>query len=300
MSTLMNDTAPVKKQPQKELERELIKSLAGNYRVDFKFCETFSPDKNYDYHDRYFSSAKEVALLIEETADKVSLQHILYAGKILIKHWRQDWLYENREIWELVKDHEWKKTSLSPEQAKGTWTQKVYQVDDAPRYEGYGTWIHVDGRHYWESTADAALPRREISTAARHDYNILRRHSHIEIFRDGGWIIEQDNDKIKRNSDCKETLICMEKGLETFKPKPYDEIKVKQLWENQKEFWAQVRQLWAEIRRNQDYIRIRDNEGLYKRQFELAEKFSGQKYDREKARFTIKSLLAEHIEGGEI
>ncbi len=283
-------------QTTKELERELIKSMQGNYRVSFKFAETFAPDKDYAYHDRHFSSAKEVVLLLEDREDKISLQHILYVGKHLIKHWRQDWHYENRELLQLVKDHDWKKITLTPEQAKGTWTQKVYQVDDAPRYEGYGTWVHVDGRHYWESTADAALPRREISTEGRTDYNILRRHSHIEIFEDGHWILEQDNEKIRRDPDLSETLICKEKGMETLEPKNYDASKVKDFWNDQKAFWANVREVWAEIRAHQDRINIPKDEDLYTAQFELAKQFSGEAYVAEKADKAIRELLAKHVE----
>lgn len=281
---------------QKETDRKIIKSFAGNYRVSFKFAETFAPDEGYVYQDRHFSSAKEVVLLLEDSEDKISLQHILYAGKTLIKHWRQDWLYQNREIWKLVKNHHWKKTVLSAHEVKGTWTQKVYQVDDAPRYEGLGTWVHVDNRHFWESTADAALPRREISTARRTDYNILRRHSHIEAFKDGSWMIEQDNEKINRHPNLTEDLICMEKGLETFTPKSYDASKIKAFWKTQENFWADVRRIWADIRQTQDEIKINGDEELYKSQFNLAKLFSGDQYNREKAQTAIKDLLIKHVE----
>lgn len=283
-------------QSSKELERELIKSMTGNYKVSFKFAETFSPIKDYEYHDRHFSQAKEVAFIIEESENKIAIQHILFVGKHQIKHWRQDWLYENRDLLTLVKDHEWKKTTLSVEEAKGTWTQKVYQVDDCPRYQGYGSWVHINGRHYWESTADAALPRREISTAARTDYNILRRHSRIEIFNDGGWMIEQDNEKIYRDKNDEEHLICMEKGLERFTPKPYDASKIMTWWNKREAFWKQVRELWLDFIDTQDTIKINDDEGLYTAQFELAEKFEGTKYDSEKVQMAIKTLMRKHVE----
>lgn len=280
---------------QKELERKLIKSFAGNYKVSFKFAETFAPDMNYEYHERKFSQAKEVVLLIEETEDKISLQHILFVGTHVIKHWRQDWLYENRDLFKLIKNHDWKKVQLTAEEARGTWTQKVYQVDDCLRYEGFGTWVHVDGRHYWESTADAALPRREISK--RSDYNVLQRHSHIEIFEDGSWVIDQDNQKIIRSADeKKDTLLCMEKGLETFTPANYDPSFAKEWWKGQQEFWADVREIWSEIIDSKDQINVSKDEDLYMAQFELAEKFSKENYNREKATAAIKSLLEKHVE----
>lgn len=282
---------------KKNLERELIKSLSGNYRVTFRFAETFSPINNYSYFDRKFSAAKEIAHIIEETEDKISIQHFLFVGKgTLIKHWRQDWIYENREFLTLIKDHEWKKTKLTSEQAKGTWTQKVYQVDDCPRYEGYGTWVHVDGRHFWQSTTDAPLPRREISI--RSDYNVLKRHSHIEIFANGDWVLDQDNEKISRSVEKEEdTLICLEKGLENFTRKDYDASAALEWWKEQEAFWADVREIWAEIISNQSSITVTEDEKLYMGQFELADKFSGDKYDKVKAKKAIKDLLANHVKG---
>lgn len=278
----------------KELERELIKSFAGNYRVSFKFAETFAPDRNYEYHDRHFSQAKEIAFILEETEDKISIQHILTVGNHVIKHWRQDWVYENREVLALVKNHKWEKTILTEEEAKGTWTQKVFQVDDCPRYEGYGTWVHVDGRHYWESTADAALPRREITK--RSDYNVLKRHSHVEIFPNGGWMIEQDNEKILRNDNNEDTLICLEKGLEEFTPKSYDASETMAWWNEKAAFWAEVRQIWAGIIADNDVINVNDDEGLYTAQFALAEEFTGDKFNATEAQTAIKALLKKHVE----
>lgn len=291
--TQTSETDSSKNTSTKDLERELIKSLAGSYRVSFKFAETFAPDKDYKFYDRKITGAKELALLIEDSENKISIQHLLYVGKNhVIKHWRQDWIYENRELMELVKDHEWKKTQLTEDRAKGTWTQKVYQVDDCLRYQGYGTWVHVDGRHFWESTTDAPLPRRELSV--RDDYNVLQRHSHIEVFDDGNWVIDQDNKKITRSKD-KDQLVCMEKGIETFTLQNYDPQIAVDWWNKQAAFWRDVRHIWGDIVKNHDSIQVIDDEKLYMAQFELAEEFSGSDYEQEKATTAIKELLATHI-----
>lgn len=285
-------------QTQKELERSLIKSMAGNYKVSFKFAETFSPLKDYEYQERHFSQAKEMAIILEESEDKISIQHLLFVGKTVIKHWRQDWLYENREIFRLVKDHHWEKEILSEEEVKNTWTQKVYQVDDCPRYQGIGTWVHLNGRHYWESIADAALPRREITTAGRTDYNVLRRNSRIELFEDGSWLLDQDNEKIMRSEDnTSDTLICQEKGLERFTPKTYDTSKTMEWWNERKDFWTDVRKFWTEILATQYSVKIKEEEKLYMGQFDLAEHFKGENYDQEQAVMAIEKLIAHHLEG---
>jgi hypothetical protein len=284
---------------QKETEKELIKSMAGCYKVTFKFAETFAPDKDYQYHERKFESATEYAFILEETENKVSIQHILFVGAdMVIKHWRQDWVYENRELLSYIKDNEWEKIVLSPQQAKGTWTQKVFQVDDSPRYEGFGTWAHIDGRHFWESTTDAPLPRREITK--RHDYNVLQRNSHIEIFKGGGWELEQDNLKIIRSEERTDTLLCMEKGLEIFSTGNYDAQPAKKWWEANKAFWADVRQCWSELFSGQDRIKIKakvNGELLYMALFKLSNEFAAPKtYDAHNAIVVIKKVLEVYVE----
>jgi len=64
----------------KSLEKKLIKSMAGCYIVDFKFAETFSPIDGYEFRDRYYARAKEYVFVIEETDNKISLQHLLRVG----------------------------------------------------------------------------------------------------------------------------------------------------------------------------------------------------------------------------
>lgn len=281
---------------KKQLDRKMIKSMAGTFRVSFQFAETFSPDRKYEYHDRKFEGAKEVVLLLEEAEDQISLQHLLYVGRgHIIKHWRQDWIYENQDLLILKKGHEWRKIKLTPEQVRGTWTQKVFQVDDAPRYEGCGTWIHVDGRSFWQSTADAPLPRREISK--RNDYNVLRRNSHIEIFNDGGWVLDQDNEKIIRSEKNEDVLLCMEKGIERFTILDYDSSDAVNWWNDNALFWKDVREAWTEIREDMDFISVGEDEKLYMAQFELASRFRGEKYDSDEARRAIRDLLAGHVEG---
>ena len=89
-------------------------------------------------------------------------------------------------------DNKWSYKQLAKEKVSGQWTQKVYQVDDSPRYEGTGTWVYVDGKIYWESTTDAPLPRREYTI--RSDYNLTNRTNRHEIV-DKVWIHDEDNKK---------------------------------------------------------------------------------------------------------
>ncbi len=236
-------------QSKKEQDKAAIKGMCGCFEVTFDFGETFSPQKDYAFKENYHAGGLEWAELVEDSDNKIVLQHLLIVGKegseqSIVKHWRQDWLYENTELYMFDKDKTWKFVTLPIEQVKGQWTQKVYQVDDSPRYEGTATWVHVDGRHFWENTTDAPLPRREFSK--RSDYNVMKRRNRHEI-TDYGWVHEQDNDKILR-SEAGEQLIAQEKGWNTYK-KVEDSRCQKALdyWKEYHAFWKEVRKEWGAV-----------------------------------------------------
>lgn len=281
----------------KEFEKELIKLMTGIYRVDFKFTETFAPDKNYQFGAQKLTAGIEYVFVLEETEDMVSLQHLLYAGRGgIIKHWRQDWHYEETELFTYFRHDEWHKKTISSQQAKGTWTQKVYQVEDCLRYQGYGTWIHVDGRHFWESTADAPLPRRELNV--RNDYQVLKRFSHIELFNDGSWVLEQDNQKLIRDEEGKDRLLVMEKGLETFTPSDYSDDRAKAWWEEHQAFWADVRAAWDRVVRENDKVKVKVEEGedyIYGLLFDLSDRFAGDNYRQNEARQAIDEVFSSRV-----
>ena len=127
------------------------------------------------------------------------LQHLLViSDSVIVKHWREDWTYENPILWKYKGNKLWTKESLSAEQVRGKWTQAIWEVSDAPRYQGLSEWINTDGKTFWQNSTDAPLPRREYSV--RSDYNILRRTNRL-IVTDNGWIHEQDNQKIIRTGE---------------------------------------------------------------------------------------------------
>lgn len=278
---------------KKELERELIKSLAGCYTVTFSFVETFSPNPEYQYRERYLEEAQEYAFVLEESEDKIIIQHVLYAGPHLIKHWRQDWIYENRDFLTLVSGHTWRKTTLPAEQVAGTWTQNVYQVDDTPRYQGYGTWVHVDGRHFWQSFSDAPIPRRD--SQKRQDYNVLKRRSHLEIFQNDGWVLDQDNTKVIRADDMTDTILVHEKGIERLTPKDFDPQNAIEFFEPQRKFWEDVRAAWDDVIAQHPQFSVSEHKKLYTSQFRLASTYAGDKYDQAAAQASIRELFDKHV-----
>ncbi|WP_291726672.1 DUF6607 family protein [Bernardetia sp.] len=243
-------TSPSDNDPNPK-DKEAIKSMCGCYEVTFNFAETFSPDTSYKFHENYKAGALEWVQLVEETPTFVSMQHLLLANDtMIIKHWRQDWSYENTNFYMYDGDNNWKFVQQPKSEVAGQWTQKVFQVDDSPRYEGSASWVHVDGRHYWDNTTNSPLPRREFTK--RNDYNVMVRGNLHEITNEG-WIHEQDNDKVLRK-DGKDILIATEKGMNTYKKVDDSRCLAAQTWwKNNKDFWAVARTEWNSIfARNKD------------------------------------------------
>jgi hypothetical protein len=194
---------------------EAINKICGCFNVEFKYAETYSPVKDYKYHDREeISGGTELAFPVEISDNKISIQHLLViSDSMIVKHWREDWTFENPIIWKYIDTKTWVKQQLKQEQVKGKWTQTVWEVSDEPRYQGYCKFTNLDDEILWQSTTDAPLPRREYSV--RNDYNILNRTNRLHI-TDSGYIHEQDNKKIIRK-DGVDKLLVEEKGINSYK-----------------------------------------------------------------------------------
>ncbi len=239
----------VNAQNDKKVEdQKAIKSMCGCYEVKFNFAETFqfTKDEKYIPSKTKYDYGLEWVELVEDQSNKIVMQHLLIVGDTsIVKHWRQDWEFENTKFYDFKKDLTWNFETKSKNEVKGQWTQRVYQVDDSPRYEGSATWLHVDGRHFWTNTTDAPLPRRE--QTIRKDYNVLERTNTHEITKTG-WLHNQDNSKIVRDDDRKDVLLAKEKGLDTYtKVEDSKCITAQNYWKKNALMWKKVRDKWETI-----------------------------------------------------
>jgi hypothetical protein len=284
---------------KKASDIKAIKDMCGCYEVEFNFAETFSPIKDYEYHDNYQSGALEYVFPVSETKDKIVLQHLLVIGDtMIIKHWRQDWLYENTDLYSFHKDNTWKYQALDKNDVKGQWTQKVYQVDDGPRYEGTATWVHVDGKSYWEAKSDAPLPRREFSK--RDDYNVMARENRHEI-TEYGWLHEQDNQKVLReDEDEEDKVLAWEKGWNTYTKTEDDKCAVaKEWWDEHEAYWADVRTVWDELFASKSIVKIKkkvEDKVLFMQLFDLQDELLAEDYESEKAQKEIKAVIQKYLD----
>lgn len=278
-------------QSKKALDLQAIKSMAGCYDIEFKYTETFAPEVDYEFAYDYTSAAFEWAEIVEETKDKVVIQHLLIIQRdsmpaYIIKHWRQDWEYQSDREFTYDTDNKWMFSNLDKKSTKGKWTQSVYQVDDSPRYSGTATWTHVDGVSSWYHKADSPLPRREYSK--RSDYNLMKRGNRVQI-TDYGWLHEQDNDKIIRENG-EEVLLVQEKGYNTYKKRPDAECEAAtQWWAENQNMWMDVRDAWDVQYQNAVELKLEkkvEDKMLYEHLF-----YSGKTWNKEE----IEALIDRYV-----
>ena len=243
---------------QKKQDIEAIKKMCGCFEIDFKFSETFQyiNDSNYSKSKNYNAKALEYAKLIKDEKGHISIQHLLVMDNYVIKHWRQDWIYQNKDLLKYDGNNNWKYMSKTKKDVKGQWTQKVFQVDDSPRYEGSASWVHKDGKSYWENSSYAPLPRREYTK--RNDYNIMLRGNRHEITK-YGWVHDQDNFKLVKDFESDtEVIIASEKGVNKYTR--VDESKCKEAinwWDKNDQKWSFVLEKWNSIYSKKNDILLR-------------------------------------------
>ena len=226
-------------------DRKAILAMLGEYAVTFDFEETVPLKTGYEKHDDKTTDAFETVILLEDTGNFISLQHILVVeGGNVVKHWRQDWTYEANQRWEFSSDQTWTLETVAADKTAGAWTQCVYEVSDAPRYCGTGKWRHTYGNPTWTSDRTwRPLPRREYTK--RKDYNALNVENRHTI-TPAGWTHEQDNTKTIRDDETTRETLVREFGYNEYrKVSGHDFKPAYDYWEATKGFWGDVRQSWA-------------------------------------------------------
>ena len=253
-----------------EKDRAAILAMAGEYRASFDFIETLGFYEDHKPTRPYQSWGTEYIFVVEDRSDFISLQHVLVmmmktpdggvTEPYVVKHWRQDWTYEDSSIISYVGNRTWRSEEVPDEQRQGNWSQAVFQVDDSPRYESMGRWVHAKGFSSWMSQETwRPLPRREFSV--RDDYDVLigtNRHT-ITL---NGWSQEEDNLKVltggarDRAKDGRLLPDYEVRGREVGFNRyeriiDFDFQPAKRYWERTSYFWSKVRKRWESIMENQ-------------------------------------------------
>jgi hypothetical protein len=234
-----------------ELDRRAILAMTGSYRVAFHFEETFACAPDYVPTPAYDESAVELVRVVEDRGDFISLQHLLVVDyesedPMVVKHWRQDWTYEDTEML-LFRGHSvWERVSVTSDEAAGTWTQAVHQVGDSPRYEGRGRWRHAASSSTWESDETwRPLPRRE---KQREDYHVIAARN-VHTVTPSGWAHEEHNRKLVLSPDGSLLdVLVHEQGFNTYRPDAQLDLALAEAyWDGTQSFWADVRATWSAV-----------------------------------------------------
>jgi hypothetical protein len=232
-----------------EQDRKDILAMAGNFKVKFDMQESTRWDGAYTPLDRKISGGNEIVRVIEDSGRKIVLQHILvmeHEGKtFVIKHWRQDWEYEPAKVLVYADRNLWTWEEVPEKMRTGRWSQTVWQVDDSPRYGGWGQFETQGGVRRWRSNWTwRPLARRDAVRNPVYDrYLSINRH---QVSPDG-WIHWQDNSKMGPKSGklapiVQEYVLNSYTKATDFNPKPGDDY-----WDATKDYWTPIRAEWDRI-----------------------------------------------------
>ena len=292
-----------------ERDRRAILAMIGGYRTSFDFIETVGFNPTYKPAAPYQSWGTEYVYLVEDQGDFISLQHVIVmfikmpdksiSDAVVIKHWRQDWQYEDINLNVYVGNNTWKKKEFAKEDIAGTWSQSVYQVDDSPRYQSTGHWQHKNNYSSWLSQETwRPLPRREFSV--RDDYDVLigtNRHT-ITPF---GWVQEEENLKVKllqNNSNEIDKILAKEIGLARYEHIVNHDWKAgDEYWTKTTPFWKEVRDIWNTILEDTKVLVVKktiENKSLYESMFKMADNSTNNE-SQPLNRKEIESILNRYI-----
>jgi hypothetical protein len=296
-----------------ERDRRAILAMAGGYRTSFDFIETVGFTADFAPARPYQSWGTEYVYVVEDSGATIVLQHIMVMffedaegdvqGPIVQKHWRQDWRYEDTDLHEFAGRDRWRRRMLDAEHAAGRWSQAVFQVDDSPRYEAVGEWVHDANYSAWTSEETwRPLPRRESSV--RDDYHVLigtNRHTITPV----GWVQEEENLKVALAEGgalrADSPYLARELGVNRYERiVGFDFSAGDRYWERTSAFWQDVRAAWADVySRHPEFRFDDDHEGrsLFEPMFEYAARLeAGEPYDPMDGRAFIRETLADYIE----
>jgi len=244
---------------------DAIASMQGCYEVSFEFQETESLRDDYQVRETPYRAEALEYIHFSRQGDRLILQNVMkLPGGMYLKHWRQVWEYEADWHYNFLGGNIWEKDFSSS--AQGQWLQRVYQVDDSPRYECSANWSHTEQGSSWGCQTWAPLPRREYSQ--RSDYHILSR-GNTHLITNTGWEHIQDNTKVILSPYEREAILSgqtealdlvREAGLNRYiRVDPERCSDVKFWWEKQEQLWKVVQGVWDEVYEANDLLELKDS-----------------------------------------
>lgn len=232
-----------------EQDRKAILSQVGDFNVRFDMRETVNFVDGYEPLAPKTSGGHEIVRVVYDTGDRISLQHILvmeHGGRThVIKHWRQDWVYEPRTVLTYAGPNTWTLTLVPEIERAGAWSQTVWQTDDSPRYGGVGKWSHENGMAEWASAPSwRPVARRDAIRSPVYDrYLGTNRHA----VTPWGWVHLQDNHKMQsaQGGEGGLTVVVHEDVVNSYRRSDgFDPGAGDHYWAATQGYWGAVRDAW--------------------------------------------------------
>lgn len=294
-----------------EQDRRAILAMQGGYKVNFDFLETVGFSDDFSRDRPYQSWGTEYVYVIEDNPKFISLQHIMVmyfeqedgsiSDPMVMKHWRQDWTYEDTTLLEYQDQNVWHSRTLKHGDVKGQWSQAVFQVDDSPRYESYGRWQHNNSFSSWLSEKTRRpLPRRESSV--RQDYDVLEGFNRHTVTQTG-WVQEEENWKLRLADNAEPSAqmpyIAKEQGLARYRSvTDFDFSAGDEYMTNTAVVWKAVRDEWRDLIDTNKTIKLKksvDGQPMFMTLFSLADSFANNKVSEREAKVQVKRTIQEFI-----
>lgn len=295
---------PVRQTPEQAkaahaADRAEILAMAGNYKVRFDMQETTPWRADYTPLERKISDGHEVVRVIEDTPNRIVLQHMLvveHDGKShVIKHWRQDWDFQPARVLTYAGKGAWIWEEVPERMRAGRWAQTVWQVDDSPRYAGWGQFETQAGIRRWRSNWTwRPLARRDAVRKPVYDrYYSINRHQPAP----GGWIHWQDNTKMALVGGEMRPVV-QEYVLNTYtRFDGYDVKAADDYWAATKGYWQAVRATWDGVAATKGGIAIQEEAEtgtvVSSRLLTLADEVQGGKTTEAAAIAEARALIAD-------
>ena len=229
-----------------EKDRAAILAMAGTFHVRFETRETVSFLPDYEPFDSKVNLGDEVVRVVENTGRIIRLQHILVVTQdgrsMVVRHWRQDWIYEPDSVLEFEGANVWRARNLAAHERTGQWAQIVYNTDDSPRYGATGKWEHDYSVSRWSGARGLRpIARRDaVRNPGYKHYACRNRHALTPT----GWVHEQDNAKLGERDGTRVTFVHEQVVNAYDRSDRFDISAADTYLAATQSFWNEVRLLW--------------------------------------------------------
>ena len=174
-------------------------------------------------------------------------------------------------------------------------------MDDSPRYQSLGFWVHKSNYSAWKSEETwRPLPRREFSV--RNDYDVLVGFNE-HIITPNGWVQQEENLKVKLLSPGQRmesnAVVAKELGIARYERiKEHDWSAGEKYWKETNEFWSVVRSTWTRILEENDTVTMKKDgysDPLFQVMFTFATDSNFTKKLNSDKRTKIRKKILEYV-----